>query len=93
MHPWVIYSLARVGIFLALLVVLLVLGIEWWIAAIAATLMALAISYLALGRLRNRVAEDLFEPKTLEYSSIQKEGGVSFIHFMRFEDEAAEDGD
>ena len=83
MHPWVIYSLARVGIFLALLVVLLVLGIEWWIAAIAATLMALATSYLALGRLRNRVAEDLFAARK------RREAGI----VTRGEDEAAEDGD
>ncbi len=83
MRPWVIYSLARVGIFLALLVVLLVLGIKWWIAAIAATLMALAISYLALGRLRNRVAEDLFAARE------RREAGI----VTRGEDETVEDGD
>ena len=81
MRPWVIYSLARVGIFLALLVILLVLGIDGWIAAIAATLMALAISYLALGTLRNRVAAELFEARE------KREGGIVEVG----EDEAAED--
>lgn len=81
MRPWVIYSLARVGIFLALLVILLVLGIDGWIAAIAATLMALAISYLALGTLRNRVAAELFEARE------KREAGIVEVG----EDEAAED--
>ena len=31
------------------------------------------------------------EPGTLEYSSIQKEDEVSFVHFVRFEDETAEE--
>lgn len=83
MRPWVIYSLARVGIFLALLVVLLVLGIDGWIAAVAATLMALAISYLALGELRGRVSAELFEARE------KREAGI----VTRGEDEVAEDRD
>ena len=57
--PWVIYSLARIGVFLALFAALMVLGVEWWISAICATLMALSISYLAFSGLRARMAEDL----------------------------------
>jgi hypothetical protein len=57
-RAWVIYSLLRVGLFLVLFTVLLVLGVVYWIAAIAAALIALCISYIFLGRLRGRVAEE-----------------------------------
>jgi hypothetical protein len=57
----VIYSVVRVGMFLGLFVLLLVLGVDWWIAAIAAAVIALCISYIFLGKLRGRVAEELHE--------------------------------
>lgn len=60
MRPWLTYTLVRVGLFLAVFVVLLlVLGIEWWLSAIFAAVIALCISVLALGRMRARVAEDV----------------------------------
>ncbi len=61
MRAWVIYSLLRVGIFAAVFALLYwLLSPEfWWLSAICAALIALSISYIFLGGLRTRVAEDL----------------------------------
>lgn len=59
MRPWLLYSLARLGVFIALFAALMLLGVEWWISAICATLMALSVSYLAFSGLRARMADDL----------------------------------
>jgi len=61
MRAWLLYSVARVGIFAALFLVLyLVLGSTWWwVAALAAALMAAAISFLALGHLRGAASTQL----------------------------------
>jgi hypothetical protein len=58
-RAWVIYSIVRVGLFLALFALLYLLKVEWWVAAIAAAIIALCISYIFLGRLRGRVAEEV----------------------------------
>jgi len=58
-RAWVIYSLLRVGLFIALFTLLLLLGVVYWVAAIAAAIIALCISYIFFGRLRGRVAEEL----------------------------------
>ncbi len=59
MRAWVIYSLLRVGLFIVLFTVMLLLGVVYWVAAIAAAIIALCISYIFFGRLRGRVAEEL----------------------------------
>ena len=61
MRAWLLYTIARVGIFVALFLVLfLLLGPTWWwVAAIAAALMGAAISFLALNRLRADAAAQL----------------------------------
>ncbi len=59
MRSWVLYSLARLGLFAGVLALLLLLGIEWWIAAIVAAIIALCVSYIFLGGLRTRAAEQL----------------------------------
>jgi len=58
-RSWVLYTLARLGVFAAVLAILLLVGLPWWLAAIFATVIALAISFLALGRLRDGVVADL----------------------------------
>jgi hypothetical protein len=57
----VTYSIVRVGMFLALFALLLVLGVDWWIAAIAAAVIALCISYIFLSKLRAKVAQELHD--------------------------------
>ena len=62
MRAWIVYSALRVGVFLLVFVLLFGLttavGLEpaWLIAAIVAALLALCISYIFFGRLRQRVA-------------------------------------
>ncbi|MBO9577713.1 MAG: DUF4229 domain-containing protein [Microbacteriaceae bacterium] len=63
MRAWVVYSLLRIGLFagaFALLYWLLPQNL-WWLAAICAALVALSLSYIFLGRLRERVTADLAE--------------------------------
>jgi cell division protein FtsW (lipid II flippase) len=61
MRAWLLYSVARVGIFAAIFLVLyFLLGATWWwVAAASAALMAAAISFLALGRVRGEVSTRL----------------------------------
>jgi len=58
---WVIYSIVRIGLFVAAFFLLYwLLGDPyWWLAAIAAAVVALCIAYIFLGRLRMKVAADL----------------------------------
>src|SRR5450830_356887 len=44
-RQWVVYSAIRVGIFAVVLVVLLVVGVTGWIAAIGAAVIGLCVSY------------------------------------------------
>jgi hypothetical protein len=60
---WLTYTLARLGIFAAVLAILLVIGIQWAFATIGAALISLLVSYIALPRLRWQVATSLAERK------------------------------
>ncbi|MDP3209479.1 MAG: DUF4229 domain-containing protein [Rhodoglobus sp.] len=59
MKPWVLYSLVRVGVFALALAILLLIGIEWWLAAIIAAVVGLCVAYIFFGRLRDAVAHDI----------------------------------
>jgi hypothetical protein len=59
MSPWITYTLARLGFFIAALVVLLILGTGWVWSAVFATLISLALSVLLLSGLRQRIAKDI----------------------------------
>lgn len=54
-----LYSLVRVGIFAIVLAVLLLVGIEWWLAAIIAAVVGLCVAYIFFGKLRDAVALDI----------------------------------
>jgi hypothetical protein len=56
---WLVYTLARLGIFAAALAVLLVIGLRWYWAAIGAALIGLLVSYIALPGLRSRVTANM----------------------------------
>jgi len=56
--PWVQYSLIRIGLFALVLAVLMLVGLEWWLAAIIAAIIGLCVSYIFFGSLRDRVASD-----------------------------------
>ena len=65
MRAWIVYSAVRVGVFLLLFALLFALtaavGLEpaWLISAVVAALLALCISYIFFGRLRERVAVEV----------------------------------
>lgn len=64
MKPWVLYSLVRVGVFLGAFAVLVLIGLQWWLAAIIAAVVGLCVSYIFFGRLRNAVARDIVERRS-----------------------------
>jgi O-antigen/teichoic acid export membrane protein len=59
MNHWLAYIVARLGIFILALAVLVLLGVDWGWSAVFATLIALALSLLLLGSFRQRAADDL----------------------------------
>lgn len=59
MKPWVVYTAARLGLFLVALVILLSVGTGWVMGTIFATAISLALSVLFLGSLRQRVADSI----------------------------------
>ena len=59
MTPWISYTLIRLGLFGSLFAILMVLGLEWWLSAILATIMAFALAYIFFYRQRLALAEDL----------------------------------
>jgi hypothetical protein len=58
--PWITYTVLRLLVFAIPLAVLLALGIDWWIAVVAAALIGLCLSYIFLSRPRNAVSTDLY---------------------------------
>lgn len=59
MTRWIFYSLIRIGLFAVLFAILMVLGIEWWLSAILATIMAFSLAYIFFYRQRVELANDL----------------------------------
>ncbi len=59
MKPWVKYTLVRVGIFAIALVVLALLGVQLWIAAVIAAVIGLCVAYIFFGKLRNAMALEI----------------------------------
>ncbi len=56
-RQWIVYSVIRIAIFAVALALLLVLGVNVWVAAIAAALIGFCISYIALRGPRTEVAK------------------------------------
>jgi hypothetical protein len=59
MTRWISYSLIRLGIFTAIFVILMSLGLEWWVSALLATVIAFALSYIFFYRQRAELARDI----------------------------------
>lgn len=59
MKPWVLYTAARVGLFLVTLTILLLLGTGWGWGAVFATAISLSLSVIFLGGLRQQVADSI----------------------------------
>jgi hypothetical protein len=63
---WLTYTVLRLLVFAIPLVVLLLLGLVWWISVIAAALIGLCLSYIFLSKPRNAVSSDLYEARHRE---------------------------
>ena len=63
MRPWVSYTLLRVGLFALIFIVLMVLQVTWWIAALIAAAVGFCVSYIFFRPLRNEVAEEIAEAR------------------------------
>lgn len=59
--PVVAYTVLRLAAFAVPLALLLVLGIEPWIATVLAALIGLSVSYIFLRRPREAVSRDLYD--------------------------------
>lgn len=59
MSPWVQYSLARLGIFGAVFVLLYLLGFQWWVALIFATVLSFTAGYVFFAQTRDQLAQSL----------------------------------
>ena len=62
--PWVTYSVLRLLLFVIPLAIMLILGVFWVIAVVAAAIIGLALSYILLRRPRDAVARDLHDIRT-----------------------------
>jgi uncharacterized membrane protein len=56
---WIPYTLVRVGLFALTFVVLMLVGLEGWLAAILAAVLAFLVSYIFFRGMRARVATEL----------------------------------
>lgn len=61
MSPWIQYTLARLGLFLVPLVIMIAIGVGWLWSSIFATLISLALSVLFLNPLRARLSTEIVQ--------------------------------
>jgi cell division protein FtsL len=63
-RQWILYSLIRVGVFAAALALLVLVGVNVLIAAVAAAVIGFCVSYIFLRGPRNAVAKSIVELRT-----------------------------
>jgi uncharacterized membrane protein YphA (DoxX/SURF4 family) len=59
-NPWILYISLRVGIFAAILAIMLALGFDPFFAALIAAVVSLAISLIFFGKQRSAVSEAIY---------------------------------
>jgi hypothetical protein len=72
--PWLSYTLIRLGIIAVALTVLLLLGIEGWIAAILAALIGLCVAYLFFRPQRDKLIDSVRKPNANDDSEFEDSG-------------------
>lgn len=68
---WILYSLFRVGLFAAALAALLLIGLELWVSAILATIVAFCISYVFFREPRDAIARDIYKRRSSDAGDIE----------------------
>jgi uncharacterized membrane protein YphA (DoxX/SURF4 family) len=75
-NPWILYITIRVGIFAAILAIMLALGFDPFFAAIIAAVVSLAISLIFFSKQRSAVSEAIYKfSKTKTDKDTQSEDG------------------
>jgi uncharacterized membrane protein len=59
-NPWILYITIRVGIFAAILAIMLATGFDPFFAALIAAVVSLAISLIFFGKQRSAVSEAIY---------------------------------
>lgn len=85
---WITYTVLRLLVFAVPLVILLLVGVVWWLAVIAAALIGLCLSYIFLSRPRNAVSSDLYAVRHREKPATSVDDDVEDA---ALDDAAAED--
>ncbi|MHB1170975.1 MAG: DUF4229 domain-containing protein [Lacisediminihabitans sp.] len=60
-RPWVVYSVIRIVLFAAALALLLLVGVNPWIATIAAAVIGLCVSFIFFRGKRDDLAKNIYE--------------------------------
>ncbi|WP_165069115.1 DUF4229 domain-containing protein [Marisediminicola senii] len=63
-RSWIIYSLLRIGLFAAVLALLLFLDVTPWLAAIIAAVVGLCVTYIFFRKPREAVVRSFYEYRT-----------------------------
>jgi ABC-type bacteriocin/lantibiotic exporter with double-glycine peptidase domain len=63
-NPWLNYILIRLGIFVAILIIMLAIGFDPFFAALVAAVVSLSISLIFFGKQRNAVSEAIYKRTT-----------------------------
>ena len=75
-NPWILYITIRVGIFAAILAIMLAVGFDPFFAAIIAAVVSLAISLIFFSKQRSAVSEAIYKfSKTKTDKDTQSEDG------------------
>lgn len=64
MRPWIPYTLLRVGLFALIFLILMLIGLEPWVAALIAAVVGFCVAYIFFRPLRQEVADDLAAGRT-----------------------------
>ena len=69
---WILFSLMRLAAFAIPLVIMLLLGVAPWLAALLAAIIGLCVSYIFFARTRNALSESLYENRKNKRISTQQ---------------------
>lgn len=73
MPPWIVFTVLRLVLFAGPLAIMLVCGVEPWIAALSAALIGLSLSTVLLARQRRAVALALYNARHPANSRVRRD--------------------